>query len=180
MRFTFIILVIVLCVSLAALGIVFVNYLFPLKKALRYIPTVKVAVSLDNGKTYKEENIKIISTGLPFYVKFTLSIKAQGRLWSMGNNIVPVWIEHPETLELDDFVGQKGDTPDETATRSCFYLSASAHPKQTEIVFYCENNESTDIFQFKVDFKGQVDKVYTRTVTLRTYQYGVEYSRHDR
>jgi hypothetical protein len=158
---------------------VFTNWLVPYRNELRYIPAVKVTVSTDGGKTYKEQNKKSIPgpDGYPFYVKFTITVKSRGMLWSMMDTVIPVYISYSGTpnVTLDDSNVLFKDTncsADDPNRKYEFSIVASAKSKPAEIIFCCckKSDVTTDRHKLKFDvwFDSIVNKSYRNTITLRT------------
>ncbi|MDR3284050.1 MAG: hypothetical protein LBS97_02600 [Treponema sp.] len=166
------------------------DFLIPIHKEMSFVPMVRVSTSTDNGQNYYEDRTKVMPSYKPFYVKFTISVKSYGRLWSMKNNIVPLSIEYPACAEIDDYFNARPDNDKKADVTTelqksahdkqkikvaKFNIVASAHPKKTEIIFYCEKfSEENNSISFMVKFdkpnKGathQVHKAYTTKVTLR-------------
>jgi hypothetical protein len=81
--------------------ILVLTYLYFFSKANRYIPTINVFVSKDDGETYSN-NLKSIPSGRVIYLKYEISVKSP-RPWFLSGNEVSFDVEVPSGIELSDY-----------------------------------------------------------------------------
>jgi hypothetical protein len=170
---------------------------FCISSANRYVPTIKTSASSDGGKTYTD-NLKSIPRpqNTDIYLKYEVSVKADGFWWRFFRNVIDFTIEYPPGFDLYDYTGvKKGE---ETCANSeamyysvtvspygedngsrynvkdskmakkkeTFSVVASDKPKKAEILFKLSDIKLEKDYPLTLSFSPPVHKVYNKMVTL--------------
>jgi hypothetical protein len=72
----------------------------------RYVPTITISASSDGGKTYNSD-LKSIPRNTDIYLKYEVSVKANGFWWRFFCNVIKFTIDFPKTFELYDYTGER-------------------------------------------------------------------------
>jgi hypothetical protein len=143
----------ILCgIAVFALLIIWIS-IFP-RKGIRYIPAINISVSNDNINY--NTNIMSVAISRDFYIKFDVSVKANGILWRLMDNTIPFIIKYPDFKNFECHIIKatcriiSQNTGCNTIPAHCFYCknwykipghcflaTASDMPKKTTVIIKC-------------------------------------------
>ncbi|MDR2143977.1 MAG: hypothetical protein LBP29_06380 [Treponema sp.] len=159
-------------IALIVLVLVIVIIKFFYKNPNRYVPTITVSVSTNGGKTY-DCNLKSIPRNRDIYLKYEISVKANGLWWRFFCSTVKFDLKFPEGFELYDYPREtKAPEQELDSQKKSFLVAASNKPKKAEIILKLSSQENTkDVMKdgnckLTLSFHCPVHNVYNRTITL--------------
>jgi hypothetical protein len=111
-----------------------------ISSANRYVPTIAISASSDGGKPYLSNLQPIPLAKYPYtniYLKYEVSVKANGFWWQFCDNVIEFTIEFPKAFELYDYTGEKKENPciiKSTPKKYFTYVSAYGKEKSDDYI----------------------------------------------